>query len=134
MKVSARFFPIGFIISVDNSNFNPHEFYIDGNWERIKGKVIVGVDENQSEFNVTGKIGGSKYMQKHKHLFEGLPNYGNQAITWGSDKEAIAYSYLPSSTATYLRSVAFKESGIGDSENLQPYQTAYVWKLISYSN
>lgn len=132
MKVSARIFPVGFIISVDNANFNPHEFYIDGNWERIKGRVIVGVDENQSEFNVTGKIGGSKFMQKHIHTIRAIrDNAGTNSQGNGikaSDSTGNNSGFTPYSDAF------IGESGTGNSGNLPPYQTAYIWKLISYSN
>ena len=74
LKVSSRLFPIGYIISVDAPNFNPNDFYIGGNWERIKGRVIVGVDEGQSEFNVTGKTDGSK---THKLSFAEIPNHNH---------------------------------------------------------
>lgn len=122
LKVSSRLFPIGFIISVDAPNFDPHNFYIDGNWERIKGRVIVGVDESQTEFNTTGKTGGSKYLQKHYHK---LSNLGDTKLMNSGNSYG---TYIGSGTKNT------EEAGEGNSGNLQPYYTAYIWKLISYSN
>ena len=43
-------FPVGFIISVDNAEFNPNTSW-GGTWERLKGRVIVGVDEDDTDLN-----------------------------------------------------------------------------------
>ena len=52
-------FPVGFIIGVDNAEFDPNTSW-GGTWERIKGRVIVGVDEDDTDFNISGKTGGEK--------------------------------------------------------------------------
>ncbi|MDD4794990.1 MAG: hypothetical protein PHG03_00290 [Bacilli bacterium] len=133
LKPSARLFPIGYIISVDAPNFDPHDFYLDGNWERVKGRVIVGVDEGQTEFNTTGKTGGSKYFQKHSHNLNF--RYGTDPAS--SNWETAYYGNVLTGSAQSPRGDtpnSILETGIGDSGNLPPYHTAYVWKLISYSN
>ncbi len=52
-------YPIGSIyISVNN--INPSVFF-GGNWEGFaKGRTIVGVDTQQTEFNKVEKLGGDK--------------------------------------------------------------------------
>ena len=122
-------FPIGkiemFYDAEDHSN------YMGFTWESTAvGKVLVGIDSTDTDFNTIGKTGGSKEMQKHTHTYTGLPNYGNQAINWGSDKEAISYAYLPSSAETSIRATAIKSAGTGTSGNLQPYQVVAFWKRI----
>ena len=135
LKVSSRLFPIGFIISVDNANFNPNDFYIDGNWERIKGRVVVGVDEAQIEFNTTGKVGGTKThtlnvneMPSHTHTLQS----GAKTNAWEAPNFVNSYQYQ-SASPTVGYTVNYTGGG-QPHNNLQPYQTAYVWKLISYSN
>lgn len=128
LKVSSRLFPIGYIISVDAPNFNPNDFYIDGVWEQIKGRVIVGVDEGQTEFNVTGKIGGSKFMQRHRHALE----TGGKTQPWEAPNFVLSYQYQDSAPVEGTGAMGY--AGTGESGNLQPYYTAYIWKLISYSN
>lgn len=134
LKVSARIFPIGYIISVDNPDFDPHDFYIDGVWERIKGRVVVGVDEAQTEFNETGKTGGAKThtltvdeMPSHKHDMT-LPT-GTTSGTYANVYRT--GNYIDNWTVTSR----MKNTG-GDQphNNLQPYYVAYIWKLVSYSN
>lgn len=139
LKASARIFPIGFIIPVDAPNFNPHDFYIDGVWEQIKGRVIVGVDENQTEFNETGKTGGSK---THTLTVNEMPQHNHsQARAYNTNgfealyKEPFTGWGLPDTNETGASILNGNYTG-GDQahNNLQPYQTAYMWKLISYSN
>jgi microcystin-dependent protein len=133
LKVSARIFPIGYIISVDNPDFDPHDFYIDGVWERIKGRVVVGVDENQTEFNETGKLGGEKThtltvneMPEHKH---GI------MVAWQDGTNPYGADVLGSGAKGNFNEIYCNHKGGGQPHNnLQPYYVAYIWKLVSYSN
>lgn len=92
------------------------------NLPNLKGRVPVGLDTSQTEFNSLGKTGGSKYLQKHTHsakgniLAGGIP--GNQA-NLRTDGDAFVYSKDILDTA-----------GTGDSGNLQPYIT--VNYIISF--
>ncbi len=146
IKPSARLFPIGYIIQVDAPNFNPNDFYIDGNWERIKGRVIVGVDEAQTEFNATGKTGGSKThtltineIPRHHHgiINENPADKTTPSVGIGEGTGSLG-GLRPSDTRwanSFSGYLATSSIGGGQAHNnLQPYQTAYVWKLISYSN
>lgn len=89
------FYPIGSVYETMDSSFNPNEKW-GGTWERIKGRVLVGVDENDSDFNTTEKIGGEKThklsvseMPSHSHsaseksLKGGVKNISGQDKTWG---------------------------------------------------
>lgn len=59
-------YPIGNIY-ISTKNINP-ETIIGGKWiEWGSGRIPVGVDTSQTEFNSAEKTGGSKYMQKHTH-------------------------------------------------------------------
>ena len=73
----APYWPIGSIyISVNNTN--PSQWF-DGVWESFgSGRVLVGVDTSQSEFNTVMKTGGEKVhklttneMPSHNHTYEG---------------------------------------------------------------
>lgn len=127
IQVSARIFPIGFLIEVDNANFNPNNFYLNGVWERYgNGRVIVGVDENQTEFNTTSKTGGSKKLQDHWHP---IPYDSGTTQSVSKDK-----FLLNGYNNKWDANVGTLGSGEGNSGNLQPFITAYRWKLISYSD
>ncbi len=60
-------YPVGSVITNGRKDFDPNTLYPGTTWKRIKGRVIVGVDEDQKEFETVGKTGGSKEMQSHTH-------------------------------------------------------------------
>lgn len=120
-------FPVGFIISVDNAEFNPNTSW-GGTWERLKGRVIVGVNEDDSDFATSGKTGGEKevtlgneHIPEHSHTVLGYA--GNS--TWSSGeiwfRAAADGGNLPKSKTT-------SSAGGGQPHNnMPPYYTAYQW-------
>lgn len=54
-----KIYRIGTIYETTDNSFDPNVEW-GGTWNRIKGKVLVGVDENDGDFNAAGKTGGSK--------------------------------------------------------------------------
>lgn len=85
------------------------------NLPNLKGRVPVGVDSSQTEFNARGKTGGSKEMQRHTHPvgINGGTNSGSKInFTFGSDQRI----YTPSTDGDII---GF--TGTGNSGNLQPY-------------
>lgn len=69
-------YPIGSIYLTVNANIEPSTLF-GGEWELIsQGKTLVGVDENDTDFNAPRKTGGEKThvltegeMANHKHTF-----------------------------------------------------------------
>lgn len=112
-------YPIGSIyISVNNTN--PSSLF-GGTWESFAtGRTLVGVDTSQEEFNEVEKTGGSKYLQKHKHVLHYSAGVGN-TDTWGA----------PSEKNTNMGKISSEDAGTGESGNLQPYITVYMWKRIA---
>lgn len=115
------YYPVGSIyLSVNTTN--PSRWF-GGTWEQIsKGRTLVGVDIDDTDFNTVKKIGGSKALQKHKHDFAntGRPLY------WDSSLTSIG-GLTSGTTVQYTWSANTKETGTGDSGNLQPYFTCYIW-------
>lgn len=105
--------PVGSIyMSVNDTN--PGDVF-GGTWEQWgSGRVPVGVDTNDSNFNSVEKIGGSKYLQEHSHNVR-------WQYTGASGTTAAILSYSGSTIPT-------ENAGTGDSGNLQPYITCYMWK------
>ena len=113
-------YPIGAIyLSVDNTN--PSKLF-GGTWEQIaKGRTLVGVDTNDTDFNTVKKTGGSKYLQKHKH---GLRVTLNMTQGAGNERALVVGGGVAwSLNDTYQMA----EVGDGNSGNLQPYFTCYIW-------
>lgn len=80
-----------------------------------KGRVSVGVDTSQTEFNTIGKTGGSKDLQEHSHSsIDG--NFATENVSavnaYGSGNATLYKLGRASTTAT---------AGTGNSGNLQPY-------------
>ena len=117
-----------------------------GTWVRWgNGRVPVGVDASQKEFNSVEKIGGEKThrltedeMPAHQHFADNndgeeklTGSIGNMGFSAGSDDGAgncygLNWAYRSSRTDTGIKTAA---AGGGDPHNnLQPYITCYMWK------
>lgn len=139
--------PIG-SIEINVNGINPSE-YIGGTWESYgSGRVLVGIDTSQTEFNTVEKTGGSKThthttgnhtlttneMPSHNH---GAGKYDGQwmnngAISYGAGTQAViinnenhGYRIATSSTGG---NQAHNHGNTGESSNIQPYITVYIWK------
>lgn len=95
------FYPVGSVYETMDSSFDPNKKW-GGTWERIKGRVLVGVDENDSDFNTVEKIGGEKthklsvseipshsHSASEKSLKGGVNNISGQDKTWGLTSSGI---------------------------------------------
>lgn len=126
-------YPVGkveiFYDTLDHSN------YMGFTWERTSvGRVPVGIDQNDTDFNAIGKTGGSKELQKHKHKL--LDENGNDFLGIISTAYTGNTGWNVTSAATTqsggsLLSANTTETGTGNSGNLQPYQVFAIWKRIS---
>ena len=108
-----------------------------GNWELFgAGRTPVCVDTNDSDFNTVEKTGGSKYLQKHQHT-----EYVNSG-SGGRYPYTLSNGGGPSTTGNFFQNnsifgnftgpqVLTGESGTGNSGNLQPYKTCYIWKRVA---
>lgn len=154
----ANFYPVGSIyLSVNN--INPSA-YFGGEWERFSnGRVLVGVDESQTEFNLVKKIGGHKGLQSHSHSFNGATSTADLQGTLGevySGQNVSASGIVTGKTDSSYRqysnagttgnawstwninashnhsfSGATSVAGDGNTGNLQPYVTCYIWLRIA---
>lgn len=99
------------------------------NLPNLKGKVPVGLDSMQTEFNALGKNGGSKELQEHYHTIVDDPNkyvmyyYGDGS---GNINGQVGGNQLLGGSDVEHTSTA----GTGNSGNLQPYTTLnYIIKV-----
>jgi len=124
-------YPVGAIYMSVNSVIP--EVLFGGTWESWGiGRTPIGVDTSDSLFNTAEKQGGSKYLQKHDHIgmfVDATPvrwgGNGNETINLVNIPNPISGSIIGSSL------VSTAESGIGDSQNLPPYITCYMWKRVA---
>lgn len=116
--IALTIYPVGSIyMSVNDTD--PSTLF-GGTWVAWgSGRVPVGVDIEQTEFNTVEKTGGNKNTQSHTHGF----GYSNVNLQSGSTAYALAQY-----NGTVAANGATSSYGAGDSQNLQPYITCYMWK------
>lgn len=136
------FFPIKKVV-IFNDN-DDHSNYLGFTWERIaSGKMLVGIDSADTDFNTIGKTGGEKEhtltineMPAHSHKLQ-----GNTNVVF--DENPIYPYLLASAKRGYANgdSVIFGDgytindttnTGGGQSHNnMPPYQVVALWQRIS---
>lgn len=128
--------PIGSIIET-TSTISPAQLY-GGTWEEFgKGKVLVGRDTSDSDFNTILKTGGEK---THTLSVEEMPSHGHCL----SDFNLVTTAYSgttgwpvsASGTAEITGGIILPKNtyntGGGQSHNnLQPYIVVYRWRRIA---
>lgn len=117
------FYPVGTIYQSTNSA-NPST-WMGGTWERFgNGKTLVAVDENDTDFSVPNKIGGTKaHTIKYKlndNTF-GIYNSGEESAGFG----------LQQSTYFRDRQMVLSQSAPKPFSVVQPYITVYRWRRIA---
>ena len=125
-----KIFPVGSIF-ITVTNTNPGTF-IGGTWSSFgAGRVLVGVDTSQTEFNTVQKTGGEK---THKLTINEMPSHNHRFKSW-------AWGYTRASTTNYTADQSMDHDNFEDNgnhitntgggkahNNLQPYVTVYFWR------
>ncbi|MGF1982282.1 phage baseplate protein [Lactococcus taiwanensis] len=113
---------------ITNDSTDPSTIFGIGTWVRVKGRVLVGVDEDDAALLSPNKTGGSvNPLTSHTHDFSrsgatailtgGTPSTANQIAVVQSG------GYWGSTASGSLQS-----SGSNTNHaNWQPFQTAYMW-------
>lgn len=121
------YYPIGSIYLSVNS-INPSKWF-GGTWEQIaKGRTLVGVDTNDTDFDIVKKTGGSKYLQKHRHgNNENVPNTFGFAVMSLEQGQGLRSDGNKSWIKEMYNTGYPNDVSTGNSGNLQPYFTCYIW-------
>lgn len=125
-------FPIGqIVIKGDNEDYSN---WLGFTWERTAvGKVLVGIDSSDTDFNIIGKNGGEK---THTLLKKELPKEVGQALIY--DVNATEQSSLTDALTTqwsnkYRPSLdnIINQKGGQPHNIVQPYQVVAYWKRVA---
>jgi len=142
-------YPVGSIyMSATLSNASAVNNALPGTWQAWgAGRVPVGVDTSQTEFNSVGKTGGEKThkltvaeMPSHNHSTSGNLGYNTSigcSRTKVNTSSGSHYAFVGDGTSSAGESgLAFNpatnSNGSGNAHNnLQPYITCYMYKRVS---
>ena len=117
-------FPVGFIIEVDNAEFNPNASW-GGTWERLKGRVIVGVNEDDSDFATSGKTGGEKEVTL---TVDQIPPHKHRVASYKGDGSTNDGYNARMGNGIWENNIYTTTIGGGQPHNnMPPYYTAYRW-------
>ena len=132
-------YPVGSIIENENKEFDPNHYY-GGTWERIKGKVIVGVDEDDADFATAGNAVGEK---KHTLSVNEIPSHGHSVVL-SANNHRLTMNTAENSGSTYKVSydnasasnngpfITASNAGGGKAHNnIQPSYIAYIWRRVA---
>ena len=117
-------FPIGSTY-ITQTNTNPSTILKFGTWERVKGKVLVGLDEDDEAFNTIGKTGGEN---THALTVDEMPSHTHTVNYSGGAGTSTGVTAMGEQLGT--SSAIVQATGGGQSHNnLQPYQViGYMWR------
>lgn len=132
--------PVGSIVVLGVST-NPNTLYGFGTWTAIAGRVLVGYDSGQTEFDTLDETGGAK---THTLSISEIPNRTGQMVAHSSRSAWWAPSGVYSTSAMQSHYVVpagatgganstynwnFNLGGGGGAHNnLQPYIVKYMWQ------
>lgn len=125
-------FPIGSTY-VTQTDTNPATILKFGTWERLKGRVCVGLDENDEYFNEIGKEGGEtehtmtvEELVEHVHDIEASTPYTSEGTGYFGINTYEGYAENPTRVMNGAKAT---KTGASQPFNVtQPYKvTGYMW-------
>lgn len=119
--------PVGSIYINSSVSTNPSTLLGYGTWQAFgAGKVLVGFDAGQTEFDTAEETGGSK---THTLTIGEMPAHTHDVDTGGQNSGNPKPQAVNNSMGgTVAPAAALSTGGGGAHNNLQPYIVAYFWK------
>lgn len=118
-------FPIGSTY-VTQDNTNPNEILKFGTWERFKGKVCLGLDEDDNDLKTIGNTGGEK---THKLTINEMPSHGHaNSVANGQGSRQWGLNFAYDGKSAFNMGASEYVGGGQPHNNMQPYQVVgYMW-------
>lgn len=126
-------FPVGSTY-ITQENTNPNEILGFGIWERLKGKMCLGLDENDTNMNQIGKTGGEK---THTLTIEEMPAHSHSIRYWqkGARDDSGIGKYLGDREGDSINVGGSQSGGTVQTagggqphNNVQPYEiVGFMW-------
>jgi hypothetical protein len=115
-------YPVGSVVTLGVST-NPGTLFGVGTWTAIAGKVIVGIDGTQTEFDTLNETGGEK---THTLIEAEIPSHVHGGLDGDRQFVAGGYGNYLAGNASF-RNTNATGGGLAHN-NLQPYIVKYVWE------
>lgn len=121
-------YPVGSIYTNASVSTNPATLLGFGTWTAFaSGRVLVGVDSGQAEFDTLGETGGAK---THTLTTAEIPAHAhaqstNNLLNNGATDAGVGAGWYRGAS---LGGSTQNAGGGGAHNNLQPYITVYMWK------
>lgn len=117
-------YPVGSIYTNASDNTNPGTLLGFGTWTAFgTGRVLVGIDSGQTEFDTIGETGGAK---THTLTIAEMPAHTHTVASTLLKLEGAGASFAPLTTGSSVSSGS--AGGGGAHNNLQPYVVVYMWQ------
>jgi len=121
------YYPVGRIILTMSVDDNPNTIYKGQSWSLIaKGKTLVGVDEDDNDFNEVNKIGGEK---THKLTIDEMPAHNHELYypVVGGVSNVNGYQW-GQNMSNWGGGPTKQTGGSQAHNNMPPYITCYIWQ------
>ena len=127
--------PVGIVVTLGVST-NPNTLYGFGTWTRIQGRVVVGVSDSDTDFDLDDTGGAkthtliSSEIPSHSHSLSSKMLIGQMSSSgFGAGLAAgPAYSKVGNLADTGAGTSTGSTGSDGAHNNLQPYIAKYVWQ------
>lgn len=124
-------YPVGSIYTNAGVATNPGTLLGFGTWSAFgAGRVIVGVDSTDTDFDAVRETGGSK-TDSHTLTIAELPSHTHQTTLRGNGEDETQNFPSASDNSDPSRTMTSGATGGGNAHThdiVQPYITAYMWR------
>lgn len=119
------FLPVGFLIYTEDDSYDPNTVYTGTTWVRTKGKMIIGRDEDDTDFQTSGLTGGSK---THTQTVNEMPSHSHPITFDGTDGSKQGIKTGVNNTYSGDYGLVGKVGGGQPMNIMNPYEVANIWK------
>ena len=129
LHVLETIYPVGSIYTNAGVATNPGTLLGFGTWSAFgAGRVIVGVDSTDTDFDAVRETGGSK-TDSHVLTIAELPSHTHQTTLRGNGEDENLDLPSASDNSDPSRTMTSGATGGGAAHTIvQPYITAYMWR------
>lgn len=126
-ELNENMFPIGFRMFINNDK--DYSKHLGFTWQKVaKGRVLVGLDENDTDFNEIGKKGGEK---THTITINEMPSHKHGALGITTTGDRVNYFSIGGANGGTGDITAIQNSGNDEAHNnLQPYEIVNIWERV----